>query len=716
MKTDSERYKGKLALVVDDDAVARMIAKQNLLKIGFEVFEADDGDNALTLLDTITPDVILMDVEMERVSGYQACRSLRAMAQFRLVPVIMLTAHGDADSVEKAFDAGATDFVTKPVSWSLFKHRIQYVLRGTEIVTELTNAEKISSLGSYRLLFGGDTIWSSGLQSLFDFAPDLHADIASMVHADDLAGFEDCMKSVRAGQSMKLSHRIATPDKSLFIVQHWAEPIVNHEGVVLGIHGTIQDDTEREKATQKIYQLAYSDPVTSLPNRTAFMENLQNTIAQSERENVRCAVLFLDLDDFKRINDSLGHGVGDLVLVEVAKRLQSLVDSLESDQYGSDVDNKSMSVVKANKVNLAARLGGDEFGIVLGHGVNEELVLSTASKLVEMIGVPFEQEGRKLTVTPSVGVAVYPADGDSGEVLLKNADAAMYFAKNKGKNTVKQYESMLSEIAQRRLLVENQLRQAINNNEMYLVYQPQISLQDRSIVGVEALARWDSSLLGFVSPLEFITIAEDVGLIDVLGDWVLETACSQFVAWQDNGLDIPRLAVNISVRQFKQDAFVGNLKSIIQSTKINPNRLELEITESVLAEDTEQAIEKLNEIKDLGIELSIDDFGTGYSSLSYLKQFPIDRLKIDRSFVDGLEIGSDDYAIVTAILGLARGLSLSVIAEGVETTAQLDILVNMGCQEAQGYLISKPCRKEDIKHWVIDYSQFLEHNGIRRSA
>lgn len=688
-----------LALVVDDDETIRMVARRSLDQIGFTVVEADDGDVALKLLDTVRPDVILMDVEMERIGGFEACAKIRKHRDHRNTPIIMLTVHEDAQSIDRAFNAGATDFATKPVNWALLRHRLRYVMRGAELVSELATAQRVANIGSWRWTFDdGFTQWSDGLRRLLQVGQSANMDFANVVHPEDMDRLNDGLEKAMAKQPMDLIHRIVQPDESVRVVQHRAEPSVDHSGQIVGLIGTLQDVTEREESAVRIQQLAYWDPVTELPNRTAFRERLDQAIAIAGRHNRALAVLYLDIDDFKRVNDSLGHSIGDSLLRAVGERLQqALRDSDSVVLFESVASNSTSDIAPCDE---AARLGGDEFGILLTEVVNIHAAIDVARRILELFEAPLTLKGHELIVSPSIGVAAFPKDGEDSESLLRNADTAMYEAKRRGKNGLQCYDTNLSEIAQRRLEMETHLRGAMENGELELHYQPQTAADTGSVVGVEALLRWNSSVLGRIGPMEFISIAEETGLIIPVGEWVLRTACQQLSDWCLAGVEVPRIAVNFSMRQFNQSDFVDRIANILAQTGLDPSRLEVEITESVLAVDARGAVEKLQQLKLIGVGLSIDDFGTGYSSLSYLKQFPINRLKIDKSFIRDIVSDSNDMAITKSIIGLARGLALDVVAEGVETREQLRILQRLGCDEIQGYLLSEPVPASELVVWL----------------
>ncbi len=441
-------------------------------------------------------------------------------------------------------------------------------------------------------------------------------------------------------------------------------------------HIAMYDDiTERKAADERIRFLAQHDALTGLPNRSLLQDRLLQALASAQRDGEQVAVLFLDLDHFKTINDSLGHHIGDRLLQEVARRLGHCV-------RGNDT---------------VSRQGGDEFLTVLGQLKNPGDAAHIAQKMLDAVAQPYDIDGHELRVTPSIGIAIHPDDGHDTETLIKNADAAMYHAKENGRNNYQYFTADLNSRAFERLSVENSLRRGLEQGEFLLHYQPQINLASGAIVGLEALVRWQHPDFGLVPPLRFIPVAEESGLIVPLGEWVLREACRQNRAWQQAGLPAIPVAVNLSAHQFHQKNLAQTISGALQESGLDARYLELELTESVVMRGSESTVETLARLKQMGLMLSIDDFGTGYSSLSYLKRFPIDKLKIDRSFVRDVTLDQDDAAIAGAIIAMAHSLRLKVIAEGVETQEQSDFLKEQGCDEIQGYLFSRPLPAEQME-------------------
>ncbi|MBI2306397.1 MAG: EAL domain-containing protein [Rhodocyclales bacterium] len=445
------------------------------------------------------------------------------------------------------------------------------------------------------------------------------------------------------------------------------------EGRIINYIGISSDISERHAAEARIRQLAYYDPLTRLPNRTLLQDRVDQVLALARREGTLASLLFIDLDHFKTINDSLGHFTGDQLLCEVAQRMTGCV----------------------RKIDTLARLGGDEFVVVCAE-TSIEGTASVARKILKAVSQSFMTDGHLLTVTPSIGISLFPQDGEDFETLLKHADTAMYRAKESGRNAYQFFAREMNEAALERLMLENSLRVALERHELVLHYQPQIDLGSGRIIGAEALIRWQHPQLGMISPARFVPIAEASGLIVPIGAWVLKEACRQAAEWRAGGLPPISVAVNISSAQFRQKRFDEAIAGILQLTGLPAEHLELELTESIVMEDAEATVQTLRQLSAMGVQLAIDDFGTGYSSLSYLKRFPIDKLKIDQSFVRDIVTDADDWAIASTVISMGQSLRLQVIAEGVETAEQLDMLRRQGCHAVQGYHFSKPVPAADF--------------------
>ncbi len=470
------------------------------------------------------------------------------------------------------------------------------------------------------------------------------------------------------------------------VFDRYSAPLIDAKGSYRGRIWYFRDITDRKLADEKVEFLAYYDALTGLPNRTLLRDRMSKALASAQRRKEKVAFVFLDLDRFKDINDSLGHSIGDLLLQEVAERLK----------------------VWGRAHDTIARVGGDEFLIMMTHVRDTVDAEVAAERFMVAMSQPLAIQGHSLTITCSIGISIFPEHGVDGEALIKNADAAMYTAKTNGRNNLRLFTSDMSTQVLERISLENNLRSAMGQDELFLVYQPQMEIATGRVTGLEALIRWRHPTLGLVSPSRFIPIAENSGLIVPLGEWVLRTACQQARKWQDEGLTVS-VAVNVSAVQFRQDNFCNLVKKILSDTGLDPRRLELELTESLLLANPESMVSVVRDLKVLGITVAIDDFGTGYSSFSYLRQLQLNKLKIDRSFIRDVAVNLEDASITSAIISMAKSLNLRVIAEGVETEAQMEFLRSHHCEEIQGYYFSKPLSVEEV-------SQKVKNLEIRQCA
>jgi len=490
---------------------------------------------------------------------------------------------------------------------------------------------------------------------------------------DDCRIFQAFMK----GQGAHVDDEVLwKADGTSFLAEYWAYPQWK-EGNIVGAVVAFVDVTHRKIAEERIQSLAYRDAVTGLPNRTLLVDRLAVAIRAARRRREKVAVLFVDLDHFKIINDSLGHATGDLLLKDVAQRLKTVV----------------------REQDTVARLGGDEFVIVMNTVKDIGDVAVAARRVLEMLGAPYFIEGRSLSVSGSIGISIFPDHGNDTTTLIKNADAAMYSAKENGRREFQFFTPGMNAQIVERLTLESSLRVALDRNELFLMYQPQIEVATGKLTGAEALLRWQHPELGLVPPDKFIRIAENSGLIITIGEWVLRTACAQARQWQSQGLPPVPIAVNVSAIQFRHEGFVQLIKRVLNHTGLPAQYLELELTEGLIMSNADVIVSMLRELKDAGVRLSIDDFGTGYSSLSYLRHFPVYKLKIDRSFIRDVTADRDDAAITSTIISMAKSLNLKVIAEGVENEEQMSFLRQQKCDEVQGYYCSRPlCGDEFEKH------------------
>jgi diguanylate cyclase (GGDEF)-like protein/PAS domain S-box-containing protein len=667
--------------------------RESLEQAEFEVLEAEDGAQAVQLFAEATPEIVLMDVEMPNMDGFSACAALRSLPHGLDTPILMVTGHDDVESVHRAFEVGATDFLSKPINWALLGYRVRYMLRASGTYralkdgeARLAKAQQMARLGHWDWSVSEDR-WhmSDEVCRIFGFAqgdcPANREAMVKVIHPDDRDRVTKNFETALRGEGKyEAEYRLILPDGTRRVVAEQAEVRFNKHSQPEYVEGTLQDFTERRQVEARVRYLAYYDELTGLPNRQMFAEQVAHALRQARRSKMPLALLFLDLDNFKSVNDSLGHSTGDKMLRQVADRLSICA---RASDYISRPGKESPETT-------LFRFGGDEFTVLLANLQYEQDASLVARRIMTALAEPYLVDGYELFATVSIGITVYPSDGDDVRTLLRNADSAMYQAKLKGKNTFEFYTEALTQISIERMNMEAKLRRAIEQGELKLCFQPKIETQSGRLAGAEALLRWNASGLGSVSPTRFIRLAEETGLIIPIGEWALREACRQMQAWEAVGLPPVTVAVNVSARQFQHTDLCKSVSDLLDETGLSPQRLELEVTESAIMADVPRAKRMLERLSELGIRLSIDDFGTGYSSLSQLRWFPLDGLKIDRSFVKDLPENQDDSAIALAIIAMAHNLGLSVIAEGIETEAQFAFLREHGCDEVQGYLFCPP--------------------------
>jgi diguanylate cyclase (GGDEF)-like protein/PAS domain S-box-containing protein len=804
---DTENSKRKpLILIADDDLFIRTTFQDVLNADGFETATAPDGASAISSFNTMQPDLVLLDMIMPGKDGLTACQEIRSFPDGKYTPILMVTGLDDTTSIHRAFEAGATDFIAKPIKPELLVYRVRYMLRASQSIKKLAESEerlaaaqRIAHLGNWELNPLTGTFWgskemfrimgmvqdshylsfesflfavypldrhlvASGLANAYKHRSTCsfefrirqsdatlrmvhlqgHTDAAApgkiprmlgtLLDVTEMRRVEDNIRMLKeaidclpigitlsdltgkiiysnpaeaeihgytseeligkeVGEFTPLEQRKPFPVEQLnqlgmlkresvnvkkngqeFPVQLTSIAVRNTDGRCLGIVTTCEDISNQKEAEKKIHRLAYFDPLTGLPNRGMFQDRLRQALALAHRENHIVCLVFLDLDNFKDVNDTYGHDFGDKLLREVSERLAGSMR--ESDTL--------------------ARLGGDEFVVILTSVTSMESTATAVQRLLAIFSHPFVIETRKVYSSASIGIALYPDDGQDAEGLLKCADTAMYHAKNEGKSQYRFFSSEMNHKIMRRVSLENCLHQGLEKEEFFLNYQPQWDVKTSKMVGVEVLLRWQSAEFGLMPPSEFIALTENSGLIFDLGKWVLRTACVQARNWSLAGHHGFKVAVNISGKQLKQPDFLEMIDRVLKDSEIEPASLELEFTESVIMEQADKTIEILQSLKKMGIQLSIDNFGTGYSSLNYLKHFPIDRIKIDRSFVADLDHSNDDATLVETIISMGHSLSRKVLAEGVENGKQLNLLAAFGCDEAQGFYLAMPMAAEDI--------------------
>jgi diguanylate cyclase (GGDEF)-like protein/PAS domain S-box-containing protein len=686
--SDDNKNRGGKILVVDDDSTALLLMRAALRKSGFEATMASSGAEALRLFRADAFDVVMLDVSMPEMSGYEVCVALRKEADTSL-PIVMVTGMDDVDSVELAYQSGATDFISKPINWALIGHRARYLMRGHQALKQLHTANVRNDAILQAI---PDFLFEIDIDGQFLSANSPRDSVLS-ARAESLAGkmlgdvfpadvgkifMEALGEAMEQEKSIGRQFQLTRDDGSF-----WFELSVALKEQVAGQNaqfiGLARDITQRKADEQKILRLAMFDNLTGLPNRQSFIDRIDREIKRSQLSGTSFAVLFMDLDGFKNINDTMGHSAGDLALQWAAGRLREGVRP-------TDLVSRMQSVPPELAI---ARLGGDEFTALIVDIAHPEDVDQIADRILGMMRSPFMLLGREMRLSTSIGVAIFRDDGEDAATLLRNADTAMYHAKSAGRDNYKFYNRTLTEQVLHRMALERDLHAALEGKEFSLNYQPLLDVATGKITGVEALIRWIRPGFGPVGPDDFIGAAERTGLIVPMGEWVLRTACENAARWLNAGYDV-RVAVNLSPLQFKDPKLVQMVMDALEDTKLPPHRLELELTESAVMQDNAANTLTLKSFHDSGVRVALDDFGTGHSSLSYLKRMPLSRLKIDQSFVVGLPEDVENLAIVKAIVAMAESLSLNVTAEGVETLQQASVLKEMGCQSLQGYYFGKP--------------------------
>ena len=696
-------------LVVDDDPVVLKSLKDLLAIRGFNPNTAIGGQEAICQLDQNEYDLVLLDLHMPYVSGHDVMDYINSNKIE--TSVIIVSGETSFEAAKNACTQGAYDFLRKPYATD-------------ELIITITNALKEKRLKKQNLFMqqqlseserlhryivntspdiiyildqdGHFTFINERIESLLGFSKEeiVGKHYSFLVHHDDMEQakyvFNERRIGTRAAKNIELRLKCKDDGKSRHFNNRTLPIELSAMGMYTGdsqssssytgTYGVARDVTERKIAEETINFQAYHDLLTKLPNRALLRDRLSLAISQAKREDEKLAVMFLDLDRFKNINDSLGHMIGDELLQQVSMRLKECIRAADT----------------------LARFGGDEFTLMLPrlHNARDD-ACKLANKITNILKQPFIIEGHELYVSASIGIALYPQDGTSIDTLIKHADVAMYHVKGQGKNGYQFYSNEMNVPYLEKLSLDTGIHRALDNNEFSLVYQPQVNLRTGEIVGVEALLRWEHPEHGAISPSEFIPFAEESGLIIDIGYWVVKTACAELSRWRTAGLPDIRMSINISACQLMEDNIVRNIINIMKDYDVPGSCIELEITENAIMDDMDSIIRKLQELSSHGITIAIDDFGTGYSSLSYLHKLPIHTLKIDRTFLKESRINKGDNTIINTIVAMAKGLSLNVIAEGVESQAQLEYLREIDCSEAQGFLFGKPLASDVISQLLI---------------
>jgi diguanylate cyclase (GGDEF)-like protein/PAS domain S-box-containing protein len=695
-------------LIVDDEPHNRKLLETLLRPEGYITRSACNGAEALEMAAQEAPDLVLLDIMMPGMDGYEVAKILKALPATANVPIIMVTAHIDRSARLAGLEAGAEEFLSKPVDRAELWLRVRNLLRlkaynnflvNHSAILEQQVAARAAELQRFRTAMDATAdgiilISRAGMRiveanatasSMLGYARAdlLGADPAAIeaCAADELAALYDALQAGH-GANVFVETTLRRADGTGVLVEmHRQVQQFGDEWIIVTV---FRDITERKNAEQRLHHLAHFDPLTALPNRTLFYETLKKTLPQATLNGWQVGVLFIDLDFFKNVNDTLGHAIGDDLLGQFSSRL--------------------LQCVRVRDV--VGRLGGDEFAIILIMPEGQQSGVTVANKIREVLRSPFDLGGHRVAVTASIGITVFPDDADDPQTLIKYADTAMYRAKQAGRDTYRFFTAQMNAEVLARLDLETALRNAVENDEFMLVYQPKVQLGSGRIAGLEALLRWQRPGHGMVSPLDFIPVLEETGLIVEVGQWVIRTACRQIAAWMRGEVGPMQISVNVSGRQFIGGDLEADVVGALEQYGIPPALLELELTESSLMANTERTIVALKNLKSRGVQISIDDFGTGYSSLAYLRRFPIDKLKIDIAFIRYVTSNPDDAAIVMAIISMAHSLKLEVVAEGVETEAQLSYLARHRCDQIQGFYFSRPLLLEDVEQLM------LSHQGL----
>ncbi len=697
-------------LLVDDDEVVLLLTSLALRDRGFQVTEAQSGELALELLATWVPDIIVLDAMMPGLDGFATCVAIRAMPGLDAVPLLMLTGLDDDASVAHAYEAGATDFYVKATQWSLLAGRLRYLLRASRTRAELASskaklarAQDLARMGSFEWV-GSHQYLDMSLEGarVFGLVPDEKTRLRQLFRMVPRESREALFELLRAvtGQSAVLVTDVPVTlmDGRERIIHIEAEPEFGEHGRGIGYTGIVQDVTDRRMAETRILHLANFDSLTGLPNRRQLIWRAERALESARRSGHLFALLLIDLDRFKIVNDTLGHAAGDDLLIEVSRRLRSCVR--HSDQV---LDSSFEATLPRSHRTLEAvgRLGGDEFVALLPEVTDEGDAQRVAQRVLEVMREPVLVYGQDCFVTASVGVAIYPRDGNTVADLMRNSDVAMYAAKAQGKNAATIYGPQLAGRGREKLEMESALHKALERNELVLHYQPKIDVRTVDMRGAEALMRWQRGDV-LVPPAEFIPLAEETGLIVPISEWALRQTAIQARLWQQSfGFD-EAIAVNLPSRMFERSNLVDCIHQAVTSQGVPHRSIALEIIEDNLMKELHKVIPALHRLNEIGVEISIDDFGTGYSSLGYLTSLPISELKIDRSFVRDLGTAPQSAAVITAVIALARSLGLRVVAEGVETLRQMEILHELGCVIFQGFAYSRAVPPEEVTRWVVE--------------
>jgi len=671
-------------LIVDDDNVTRLTIKKILQKSGYNIADVDSGEKAIDYCIRNLPDLVLLDLMMPDLDGYETCKALRGIADYNRLPIIILTGLDDLESIDKAFNAGSTDFITKPINWPLLTQRVRYSLRTRELFHELikskkklTRAHNIARIGYWEMDL------KSNMVSLFDETRHLlglqqeHYNMDDlMLHINDIDAnkIRDCIHhTIKSGNPYKIDHSFINDDGIEFMMSQQGELVIRGEHQIIA--GTLQDITEHKQAEDLIYFHRYHDPATALPNKEYLQKQLNDIIQTSQNPDIT-AIVNLSFDRLRSIGSTIGEDFINQFLRQSSERILNNISQIQS----------------------ISRISTTTFGFLINTLESNQQVELICDTLIKLFNTPITINNHEYHTNISLGISLHPADSDSNN-LINHAVTAQKICFLEGGNKYLLYSNDMDEYTKGKLVLENSMRGAFDNNEFYAFFQPQINTANNTITGMEALARWIDADGKIIPPDSFIPLAEETGLIIELGKEILRQSCYFAKKILDDGLGTIRVGVNLSAMQFNDKNLLLEIKKTLEDTGLIPDQLEIEITESIAMTDISHAITTLSKIRDMGIKTSMDDFGTGYSSLSYLQKLPLDTLKIDQSFIRPIEVDYKNSEIARAIIAMAQSLKMHLIAEGAEEAHHYRLLKELGCNEVQGYYFSKPLQQDQF----IDY-------------
>ena len=678
-----------ILLYAEDDGSTREVVQLMLNRRfpGMVIHAADNGRKGLDLYHDVCPDIVLADMKMPVMDGITMAQEIRKHDQ--RTRIIITTANTDTNRILEAIDVGINNYVLKPINQVKLFASIEQCISGIKLEKELAQQREHIHKLSHAVEQSPVAIMMIDTSGLIEYVNPRFMQLTGyqqeeavgrnggFFHANQgtLQEEDQLWQVIASGREWRGEFRCRKKNGELYWASASISPLVDEQGTTTRFIYFHEDITERKQAEETIKQMAYFDALTGLPNRHLFNELLHQAMAQAHRENRILAILFLDLDRFKIINDTLGHAIGDQLLQAAAQRLKKCC---------------------RRERDTVARRGGDEFIILLPELVDVQEAVRVAQNIIESFSSVFVLPDHEVFISTCVGISIFPHDGIEPETLIKNADMAMYRAKEFGRNRYHLYTPSMDAQAFERLSLENSLRRALQRDEFFLHYQPKVDVRSGAIGSIEALVRWRHPEFGIVPPTQFIPLVEETGLISSLGEWVLRTACLQNKEWQKKGFPPMRVSVNCSPRQFQQLNLTHIVEQALGDSDLDPEWLELEVTENLMMQNEESAMLTLRHLNDLGVSITIDDFGTGYSSLSAIRKLPITTLKIDKSFISDINTNSDDAAIAKAVITMAQSLRLAVVAEGVETKEQMKLLDSLHCHFMQGYYFSRPLPAADL--------------------